>query len=118
MRHDFSHTEAMCWRNVLGLQGLKDIRAAGTQTIAGQARYIWDSLACDERFDHGTSLLPVQVRHHDTQTHTGIYGQFVQPVLIPSEHAAELLPVPGNMTQAAQVRLGNEGGPQQPGSGQ
>src|SRR3990167_9063909 len=55
----------------------------------------------------------MQIRHHHTQTDASIGEQFVQPVLLAGEHAAEFLSVSGNVTQAAQVRFGNEGGAQE-----
>lgn len=55
----------------------------------------------------------MQIRHHHAQTDAGVGEQFVQSVFLAGEHAAEFLPMPGNMAQAAQVRFGNEGCPHQ-----
>jgi hypothetical protein len=114
VRHDLGQTESMCRCNFFGLQGLKDVFPAGAQTIAGQVQHLGHAFSSNEGFDHGTCRLPVQVRHHHAQTDACVGEQFVQPVLFAGEHTAELLPLTGNVAQAAQVRLGNEGGLEQP----
>ena len=60
----------------------------------------------------------MQIGHNHAQADACIGQQFVQPVLLADQHAAEFLPMTRNVAQAAQVRLGNEGGPKQPGTRQ
>jgi hypothetical protein len=113
VRHDLGQNKTMCRCDLFGLQGLKDVFATGAQSIAGQTQHVGRAFARDQRFDHIARRLAMQVRHHDTQTYPGISEQFVQPVLLAGQHATELLPVPGNVAQATQVCLGDEGGAQQ-----
>ena len=63
----------------LGLQGLKQIGTARAQT-SRQVQYLRDGLALDQRFDHGTSGLTVNIGYQHIEPDTGVGEQFVQPV--------------------------------------
>jgi hypothetical protein len=55
----------------------------------------------------------VNVRDQHIEPDARIGQQFVQPVLLAGQHAAELLPLAGNQAQVANIGLRDERGPQQ-----
>jgi len=117
VRHELGKYEQVCAAELFGLQGFKQIGTAGAQT-SRQVQYLPDGFLGDQRFDHGTSSLTVNIGHHHIEPDTGVGEQLVQPVLLGSQHATELSPLAGNQGQVADVGLRDERGPQQPGTRQ
>ena len=93
----------MCAAELFGLQGLKQIGTAGAQT-SRQVQYLRDGLALDQRFDHGTSGLTVNIGYQHIEPDTGVGKQFVQPVLLRRQHAAQLLALARNQAQVTGCR--------------
>ena len=86
----------------IALQGIEDFRPAGLQASAGQFQHRVGWLAGDDRFDHGTGRLTMEVAHHDTETNTGVSQYLVQPVLLGGQLADQFLPLAGDQAQLTQ----------------
>jgi hypothetical protein len=105
-------------RGQFALQGIVQFLAAGFETSTGELKNLMRSLPPENPLDHRACRLTMDIADHYAQPDAGIGQHFVHAVLLGREQPDELLPLPGDQTQFAQLGRRHERPSEQTGSRQ